>query len=373
MGTTDIAWAHKVWNPTRGCRPKSPGCLHCYAQQQAARFAGPGGAYEGLVRKTSKGPRWSGVGRFVPDKLDEPLRWRAPRDGSRLRIFVNSMSDLFIDLFSFEEIAAIFGVMAAAHWHDFLILTKWPERARAFFEWLDSHLHGEQAEAFGQAQVRDDWLHGAAARYLGAVYDDDEGPVQPYPWPLRNVWLGVSVEDQATADERIPELLRCPAAVRWISLEPQIADVDLSRYLVRCHGQHDQAAAVGPGIVKVYCEDGCLPRIRWVVSGFESGPGARPGDLAWLRKTRDECKATSVPWFCKQLGMWCKGDHVDVCVQRWLLADGSVYVPPLIGPRARERSADAVAWGLADRGGKDPSEWPEDLQNCQEFPEEVRS
>ena len=126
---TKIEWADAVWNVTRGCRRVSPGCVNCYAEKQANRFKG--GAYEGLVSLGKNGPRWTGAGRFVPDKLEEPLHWRKPR-----RIFVNSMSDLFFEEFTNEQIAAVFGVMATAHWHTFQVLTKRSERAAKWFHWL---------------------------------------------------------------------------------------------------------------------------------------------------------------------------------------------------------------------------------------------
>jgi protein gp37 len=135
MASTEIEWATDVWNFVRGCRRISPGCgkTHeggCYAERQAIRQSGPGGAYEGLVQSTPNGPRWTGAGRFVPEKLAEPLSWRKRKDGSRRRCFVNSMSDLFFEEFSNEQIAAGFGVMAACPDVDFLILTKRAERMR---------------------------------------------------------------------------------------------------------------------------------------------------------------------------------------------------------------------------------------------------
>ena len=134
---TGISWTDATWSPTRGCRRISAGCENCYAERQAMRMSGTGGAYEGLVKLTSGGPRWTGDGRLVPSMLDQPLRWTKPR-----RIFVDSMSDLFYEAFSFEDIAAVFGVMAACPQHVFQVLTKRPERARAWFEWVATQRTG---------------------------------------------------------------------------------------------------------------------------------------------------------------------------------------------------------------------------------------
>ena len=164
--TTKIEWTHRpgttgvTWNPTRGCRRVSPGCGTgtaggCYAERQAARFSGPGQPYEGLVEIGKHGPRWTGRGRVVADKLAEPLRWRKPRT-----VFVDSMSDLFFEGFAFEQIAAVFGVMAATPQHAYLVLTKRPERARAFFEWATARCADHRG-------CERDTLHRAAVDAIG--------------------------------------------------------------------------------------------------------------------------------------------------------------------------------------------------------------
>ncbi|HEX2677999.1 MAG TPA: DUF5131 family protein, partial [Polyangiales bacterium] len=132
MGETAIEWTDTVWNPVRGCARVSPGCESCYAERQAHRFSNPGGPYEGLTVLGKHGPRWSGRARFVPETLDAPLRWRKPR-----RIFVNSMSDLFHHDITNEQIAAVFGVMAACPQHTFQVLTKRAERLPEWFRWVD--------------------------------------------------------------------------------------------------------------------------------------------------------------------------------------------------------------------------------------------
>ncbi len=128
---TKIEWTDATWNPVRGCSRVSPGCQHCYAERMARRSDRPGGAYEGLTVLAHDGPRWNGKVRLVPEKLDEPLRWRKPR-----MVFVNSMSDLFHEDIPNEFIAAVFGVMAASPQHTFQVLTKRAERMRDWFQWV---------------------------------------------------------------------------------------------------------------------------------------------------------------------------------------------------------------------------------------------
>ncbi len=169
-----IVWTDETWNPLRGCSRVSEGCRNCYAESVARRFDGPGLPYEGLI---ASGGQWNGQIKLVPEKLDEPLRWQRPR-----RIFVNSMSDLFHPNVPNEYIDRVFAVMALASQHTFQVLTKRPER---MLEYLNRRT------------------------------------------TMPNVWLGVSIENQVTADERIPLLLQTPAAVRWVSAEPLLRPVDL--------------------------------------------------------------------------------------------------------------------------------------------------
>lgn len=264
MGDTTIQWATKVWNPFRGCHRVSPGCENCYAERTALRFSGKGQPYEGLVRMGKSGPVWTNRGKFVPDKLDEPLRWKQPKDGSRHRIFVNSMSDVFFEAFSFEEIAAVFGVMAACPQHDFLVLTKRPKRALEFFQWVAKR-EGQGREMFpddyaswriGQmlaVELRKYGVDGQRPATRASGWEDFDP--RRIPWPLPNVWFGVSCEDQQRANERVPILLQCPAALRWVSAEPCLGSIDLSRWL----GDGGRAAVYGPGGA-------------WMVPGGQSRP-----------------------------------------------------------------------------------------------------
>lgn len=217
-----------------------------------------------------KGPKWNGKVRMVPEKLDAPLRWRKPRS-----VFVNSMSDLFHEDVSDEYIAAVFGVMAACPQHTFQVLTKRAERMRDWFRWVDGFGVGDPAGL----------LESIAGDAMDSTLMDPE-TLSGVPWPLSNVWLGVSVEDQPRADERIPLLMQCPAAVRWISAEPLLGPINLRKLPHPDHGMGIDFGGV----------------LDWVVAGGESGPGHRTCDLAWLRSIAGQCQAAGVPCFMKQTG-----------------------------------------------------------------------
>lgn len=245
---TGIEWTDATWNPTTGCDRVSPGCDHCYAMTLAPRLKAMGSP----KYQTDGDPRTSGPGFGIamhPDTLDQPLRWTRPR-----MIFVNSMSDLFHDGVTDGFIAEVFSVMARAPRHTFQVLTK---------------RHGRMRALLNRPSFRDNLAHLA-------------------PWPLPNVWLGVSVEDQKHANLRIPALLNTPAAVRWISAEPLLGPVDLGQWYV----PHDS----------VDCLRVCRSGIDWVVVGGESGPGARPMHPDWPRSLRDQCAAVDVPYLFKQWG-----------------------------------------------------------------------
>jgi protein gp37 len=291
MADSDIGWTDKVWNVTRGCRRISPGCGGakgeggCYAEKTAFRFAGPGQPYEGLVKLTANGPRWTGEGRFVAEKLAEPLRWRKP-----CRIFVDSMSDLFFDAFTFEQIAAVFGVMAACPQHTFQVLTKRPHRMRAWFEWATQHGDGQDLMRFGPSAL----LTCAWEACSGDVWGDIEPPgkLEALPssdvfgttWPLPNVHLGTSVENQETLDERWPHLFATPAAVRFFSVEPLLGPLDFTH---------------------VFADAACRTGRLWIITGCESGGGARPALQTWFESIADQCRVAHVPMFLKQ--MMCGG------------------------------------------------------------------
>jgi len=238
--------------------------------------------YEGLTRMTPHGPEWTGQVRLVPEVLDQPLRWKKPR-----RIFVNSMSDLFHENVTDEWLDRIFAVMALAKQHTFLVLTKRPERMR---RWFTTTASGAKREVL--------------------VWETAGRPERWPGWPLPNVWIGVSVENQQAADERIPILLATPAALRFVSCEPCLGPIDLSRYLGA-----GEPGEIGNGRLHnspSECPtwyDWCNCVIDWVIVGGESGPGARPMHPDWVRSLRDQCREAGVPFFFKQWGEWFPRDQ----------------------------------------------------------------
>ena len=289
---TSIQWTDRTWPVTTGCEDESPGCLNCYAKALSYRMGlNPNpkiaAAYGGTVEKRAGVLRWTGLLKPQPDRLDWPLKWMKPA-----RIFVGNMSDLFHEDVPFDFIDQVFHVMESCPQHTFQVLTKRAERMEKFVGTLC------------RSQV-----------------------------PLPNIWLGVSVEDQKRADERIPHLLATPAAVRFLSVEPMLGPVDLESYLEGAWSA--DADPSGPGVT--------CPGIDWGICGGESGHSARPFDLVWARDLRDQCKAAGVPFFMKQCGS-------NPFVSRHRL-----------DPILRKIQ-------LKDSHGGDPDEWPEDLR-IREFPD----
>lgn len=269
--STAIEWTDETWNPTRGCSRVSAGCDHCYAMRQAHRFSGVGQPYEGLTRLTARGPDWSGKVVLARDMLDIPMHWRRPR-----KVFVNSMSDLFHPALSNEDIAAVFNVMAACPQHTFQVLTKRPERAARWFEWAAEQVSSPLTLYLPRARER--------------------------RWPLVNVWLGTSVETQRHAESRIPDLLECPAVVRFISAEPLLGPLDLHNER-QIGGDHDWLT----GESYDWSDGTAAPRpkrahLDWVIVGGESGHGARDFEVQWARSIVLQCKRAGVACFVKQLG-----------------------------------------------------------------------
>ena len=248
MGKSKIEWTEKTWNPTRGCQRVSPGCQNCYAERMSGRFCrAPRGYAHGYVRITPKGARWTGVGHLIEDKLLEPLSWREPA-----LVFVDSMSDLFFEEFTDREIAAVCAVMAVSPQHTYQVLTKRSGRMREWFkrgrrlvseavvalrrqfdlrprdrmpgaivlEDIEDLVDTVSGEAFDDAlEAREDLYRSGDAELIPAV-----------EWPLPNVWVRVSVENQ-DAVSRVEDLARVPTALRFLSVEPLLGPVDISRYL----------------------------------------------------------------------------------------------------------------------------------------------
>jgi protein gp37 len=311
MGDTAISWTHRpgtrgrTWNPVRGCSrtiaagAKQSGCGDgtgggCYAERTAARFCGPGKPYEGLVRLTATGPRWTGEVRLVPEHLADPLRWREPST-----VFTNSMSDLFheaLDNHAIDSVVAVMMICALRQdgpRHTFQTLTKRAARMRAYF--ADPATQERVARRAGaMMEDGDGWFDLIAFR--------KEGLVHP------SMWWGVSTEHQAAANERIPELLQTPAAVRFISAEPLLGPIDLHAHDDGLHHwlpdfgkrytRGDEPVCQAHGVAR--CRQGCA-FIDQVIVGAESGPGARLADIQWFRSLKKQCERSRIAFFVKQI------------------------------------------------------------------------
>lgn len=323
---TTIEWTDRTWNPTRGCSRVSPGCENCYAERVAARFTKRGLAYHGLAKIGKNGPRWTGEVVLVKDALHEPLSWKKP-----CRVFVNSMSDLFHEKLTNEQIAAVFGVMAACPQHTFQILTKRSVRMREWFEWVAVRANDGRA----MFPHDDDGWHVRQLLYVSAKRADAEVPSHHGgPWPLPNVWLGVSVEDQQRADERIRDLVAVPASVHFLSCEPLLGPLE------------DLTTTIGTAMLDEDVLGKKLHGVDWIIIGGESGPGAREMKVEWAWSIIEQCRAAKVAVFLKQMGSKPTTDH-----------------------RTRPDGEDWI-WTTMCRSGKggDMSEWPARYR-IREFPE----
>jgi len=256
----------ETWNPIIGCSKVSAGCENCYAERMAVRLSGiEKTAYYSMVtcRTAHTLPTaWTGRTELIQSQLTKPLKWKKPRV-----IFVCSMGDLFHENTSFEDINAVFSVMSDCDQHIYIVLTKRAKRMVEFFEWKKKQ-HGIN------------WQ------------------------PKNNVWLGVTTENQETANERIPYLIKIPAAVKFVSVEPMLSHVDISFIRSsKCSGYTPlQSHPISSPN---------RPFINWVICGGESGPGSRPMHPDWVRSLRYQCKEAEVPFFFKQWGEWMPMDQVN--------------------------------------------------------------
>jgi protein gp37 len=323
----------------------------------AARFSDAGQPYEGLAKFSSKRrlPQWTGKVRLVPEHLADPLRWTKPR-----RIFANSMSDLFHEELSNEAIAAVFGVMAAAPQHTFQVLTKRARRMREWFDWISREKGARQLGLV---------LYHAQLLCEHRVLRKTQ-PILSQPWPLPNVWLGVSTEDQHHAYERIPELLRTPAAVRFVSYEPALGPIDFASFLPPKLGTcgHEATTRCRHSLAN---SDAA---VDWIIIGGESGPHARPFDVAWASSVVKQCADAGVACFVKQMGRVVMGDDDGFEVDAWYFGEGRWWRPGIIGEHNRGRptkrrgfESDAIGFTLFDKKGGDMTEWPKSLR-VREFP-----
>lgn len=260
---TKIEWTEKTWNPIAGCSKVSLGCGHCYAETMAKRLSAMG--QEKYKATIDEHGRWNGNIVLDQKALYEPLNRKKPT-----MYFVNSMSDLFHENVDGEWINYIFTVMAIAKQHTFQILTKRPERMQSYFETFDPDY------------IYDNWYS----------YSGESPEIQA--WPLPNVWLGVSTENQEQADKRIPLLMRTPAKVRFLSCEPLLGPIDFKQTIFT------------PNYPKVGHNKDIFPWFDWVIVGGESGHNARKMNRYWVTAIRDFCQEHQIPFFFKQ---WGEYDH----------------------------------------------------------------
>jgi len=339
---TKIEWTGKTWNPIVGCSIVSPGCTNCYAMKMAARLEAMGDAavkackavpaahYAGTTKWVNGKPGWTGKVALAPDDiLTKPLRTRKPTTW-----FVNSMGDLFHEDVPDEWIDRVFAVMAICPQHTFQVLTKRSKRMREYCASATTPDRVVDALMLLMAQPR------AFRRTTGQ---------NAHWWPILNVWLGVSAEDQRRANERIPDLLETPAAVRFVSAEPLLGSIDFTRRVA--HPAGDRLSS------RTWMKD-----VNWIIVGGESGPGARPMHPDWARTIRDQCQAAGVPYFFKQWGNWLPMGPEDEWGREWMLLDpsGVIDVPDYRCPDFEMGEYPVVNVGKA-RAGRllDGREWNE--------------
>ena len=276
---TKIEWTDEVWNPVTGCSKVSEGCRNCYAERMAKRLKAMG---QPLYKNGFKVTCHRKV-------LEKPLHWKKPR-----KIFVNSMSDLFHHDVPVQFIIDCFLIMGKTKQHTYQILTKRADRMLSFFEDCMS---------------------------------------MPPIFPLQNVWLGISAEDQESYTQRVGRLIYVPAAIRFVSIEPMLGEIDL-RFK--------------------YLKDHNINLINWIVCGGESGPNARPIHPDWVKSLRDQCKVAGVPFFFKQWGEWIGSDYEEeTCVDTYgvMKAENGIdYCCPLEGKYADRPGRFHIKQHLWDDG-----------------------
>lgn len=348
---TKIEWTHcpdgkggfrkgETLNYQVGCVEKSPACRNCYAANTAHLHAKSIKQHAGLTVVRSNGVHWNGEINRVPKILGYPLRWREPRG-----VFVGSMTDTFLRVETEDDmrwIAALFGVMAVTEQHTYMLLTKRPANERRWFQWAersanagdssDTALSNKVWRLIGRCAAdlvgQEEWTKAIRAAKLRL------GGPGVSAWPLPNVWLGVTAEDQQRADENIPELLRCPAAIHYVSYEPACGAVDftsLPANLEAVDGTSppwdwfDALTGAGIGLEDDRSAPGLFPKLDWLIAGGESGPKARIHHPAWFRSARDQCLAAGTAYFFKQHGEWGEVASGDDRWTHMVDLDGKAY------------------------------------------------
>lgn len=321
---SSIQWTDATWNPIRGCSmakgSETGGCLNCYAARMAARnlpgMRSPSTGKPFAILRDSR-PRWTGEVELIEKALSLPMTWRKPR-----KVFVNSMSDLFHENLSDADILSVFQVMGKCPAHTFQILTKRPERALKFLSARRWRNLGHSPQMGGNHYVA----------ILPGEHSTADEPCLP------NVWIGVSIEDQFTANARLPFLLRTPAEMRFVSYEPALGPVDFFAIRQAMEDNEPSREQLDGPLGIHYVRHGA-PFIDLIIVGGESGPSARAFDLAWARNTIEQCGRAGVSCFVRQLGR-----------QPHDTSDGS------------DRPNAGTLIDLKDRSGGDWDEWPADLR-----------
>lgn len=352
MGTTLIEWTAKSWNPIAGCSIASEGCRNCYAAELAATRLKNHPTYRGLAEYNRDGvAQFTGRIQFIPAKLFDPLRAKKPTDW-----FVNSMSDLFHPLVKHSERAAILGVIAAAGDHVLKGLTKRPGIAKKFFENIQKEARDQNrtpvevcidyAMRYFQAGTKD-----LTKRVATAIADKlNKAKYADIPFPIPNFWFGVSAEDQKNFDMRVEELLACPVAKRWVSVEPMLGPIKAGEYLVEV--EPDEYPFTDENGDEDWTVVDPRPALDWIVCGGESGPNSRPFDIDAARSIMHECADAGVAFFLKQFGRF---------------PQSTVLSASYSGHADYDTANQVYYYRLKDEKGGDPAEWPEDMR-VREYP-----
>jgi protein gp37 len=295
-----ISWTDQTWSPVTGCTKISAGCAHCYAERMHNRF--------------NKIKPFNEI-TLHPDRLDQPLHWKKPR-----MVFVCSVSDLFHEGVPDEFIDKVFAIMALCPQHTFQCLSKRPLRMLKYFnptsgDPLFTRINDAAWDVTGKTGF--------------ALYPTHKhGMVPDRRWPPVNCWLGCTAENQALADERIPLLLKTPAAVHFVSCEPLLENINLRIGYYRCScgawERHGNIHQICPDCGKQWIAN---QKLDLAIVGGESGPGARPCHPDWVRSLRDQCVSAGVPFHFKSWGEWLPFEEATEEQKTLRVSPSSMFCP----------------------------------------------